>query len=106
MSSKMKTERPNLAVIVDNAVYVDGQRVAELGSLQATYEVRSQRDGTAWIDLYKPTEEELTSISQEFGLHPLAVEDAMQAHQRSKLERYVDSLFIVLKAARYLDEPE
>jgi magnesium transporter len=93
-------------VIVDSAVYVDGQRAAGLGSLQETYEVRSQRYGMAWIDLQKPTEEELTSISQEFGLHPLAVEDAMQAHQRSKLDRYVNSLFIVLKAARYLDEPE
>jgi len=93
-------------MIVDSAVYIDGQRAAEFDSLQETYEVRSQRDGMAWIDLYKPTEEELTSISQEFGLHPLAVEDAMKAHQRSKLERYVDSLFIVLKAARYLDEPE
>src|SRR4051794_24968281 len=93
-------------MIVDSAVYVDGQRAAELGSLQEIYEVRSQRDGIAWLNLYKPTEEELTSISQEFGLHPLAVEDAMHAHQRSKLDRYVNSLFIVLKAARYLDEPE
>ena len=93
-------------MIVYSAVYVDGQRAAEPGSLQETYEVRSQRDGMAWIDLQKPTEEELTSISREFGLHPLAVEDAMKAHQRSKLDRYVDSLFIVLKAAHYLDEPE
>src|SRR3954454_12676609 len=93
-------------MIVDNAVYVDGRRAAEPGSLQETYEAYRQRGGMAWIDLYKPTEGELASVAQEFRLHPLAVEDAMKAHQRAKLERYSDSLFIVLKAARYQDEPE
>jgi magnesium transporter len=93
-------------MIVDNAVYVDGRRAAEPGSLQETYEAYRQRGGMAWIDLYKPTEGELASVAQEFRLHPLAVEDAMKAHQRSKLERYSDSLFIVLKAAHYQDEPE
>ncbi len=60
----------------------------------------------AWIGLYRPTEEEFASVAGEFGLHPLAVEDAIQAHQRPKLERYGETLFIVLRAARYLDESE
>src|SRR4051794_5167047 len=93
-------------MIVDNVVYVDGQRTADPGSLEETYEIHRQRGGVAWIDLYKPTERELGYVAQEFGLHPLAVEDAIKAHQRAKLERHHDSLFIVLKAASYQDEPE
>jgi magnesium transporter len=60
----------------------------------------------AWIGLYRPTDTELLSLAAEFGLHPLAVEDAMEAHQRPKLERYGDTLFVVLRAARYLDAAE
>jgi magnesium transporter len=93
-------------MIVDNAIYVDGRRTAEPTSLQETYEECRQRGGVAWIDLYKPDGEEFASVAQEFGLHPLAVEDAIEAHQRPKLERYGKTLFIVLKPARYLDEPE
>jgi magnesium transporter len=62
--------------------------------------------GFAWIGLYKPTAAEFASVAAEFDLHQLAVEDAVQAHQRPKLERYGDSLFVVLRAARYLDRPE
>lgn len=60
----------------------------------------------AWIGLARPTESELLSLAAEFDLHPLSVEDAMEAHQRPKLERYGDTLFVVLSAARYLDAPE
>jgi magnesium transporter len=59
-----------------------------------------------WIDLYKPTEAEFESVAEEFELPPQAVDDAIEAHQRPKLVRYGDSLFVVLKTARYLDEPE
>jgi magnesium transporter len=92
-------------VIVDNAIYVDGKRT-EPTSLAETYEANRAHRGMAWIGLYKPTEEEFASVAQEFGLHELAVEDAIQAHQRPKLERYGDTLFVVLKAARYLDRQE
>ena len=68
--------------IVNNAVYVDGRKSAEPNSLRETYEHVRNRDGLAWIGLYKPTEEEFTSVAEEFGLHELAVEDAIQAHQR------------------------
>jgi magnesium transporter len=93
-------------MIVDSAIYVNGKRTAEPHSLQETYEACRQRSGIAWIGLYRPTEEEFSSVAEEFGLHELAVEDAIKAHQRPKLERYGDTLFVVLRAARYIDESE
>jgi magnesium transporter len=93
-------------MIVDNAIYVDGRRVAEPSSLQETYEACREQRGLAWIGLHEPTEEEFSSVAQEFGLHPLAVEDAVKAHQRPKLERYDETLFVVLRPARYIDETE
>ena len=93
-------------MIVDNVIYVDGRRTEESGSLQETYEALRQRRGVAWIALYKPTEEEFGSVAREFGLHPLAVEDPIKAPLRTKLEHYEGTLFLVLKAARYLDETE
>jgi magnesium transporter len=93
-------------MIVDNAIYVGGRRAAEPSSLQETYEACRERHGLAWIGLYEPTQEEFGSVTEEFGLHPLAVEDAIKAHQRAKLERYGETLFTVLKSARYLDESE
>jgi magnesium transporter len=93
-------------MIVDNAIYVDGHRAAEPGSLRETYEALRQERGVAWIGLYRPTEEEFASVAQEFGLHELAVEDALEAHQRPKIERYAQTLFVVLRPARYLDVPE
>jgi magnesium transporter len=94
------------AMIVDSAIYVDGHRAAEPASLDETYEACRSEEAVAWIGLYKPTAEEFESVVQEFELHPLAVEDALDAHQRPKLERYGGTLFVVLKPARYLDEVE
>jgi magnesium transporter len=76
-------------------------------SLAQTYQVLHESPKSlAWIGLYRPDRRELASLAQEFGLHELAVEDAIQAHQRPKLERYGDTLFLVLKAARYRDATE
>ncbi|MFF4488708.1 magnesium and cobalt transport protein CorA [Streptomyces sp. NPDC001544] len=95
------------ASVVQVALYRDGVRVGTPETLADTYHaLREQPSGMAWIGLARPTEEELHSLAAEFGLHPLAVEDAMEAHQRPKLERYGDTLFVVLRAARYLDAPE
>ncbi|MFX8903116.1 CorA family divalent cation transporter, partial [Acinetobacter baumannii] len=55
---------------------------------------------------YRPSAEEVASVAAEFDLHPLAVEDALTGHQRSKIERYGDVLFVVLRPARYDDERE
>ena len=93
-------------VVVDNAVYVRGERVATPPSLDDTYEVLHEKKGMAWIGLYRPDKAELHSVAAEFGLHDLMVEDALSGHQRPKIERYADTLFAVFKAARYLDAEE
>jgi magnesium transporter len=93
--------------VVDAAVYVDGVRTESPGSLGETYRLlRATPGAMAWIGLYRPDEDELVSVASEFGLHELALEDAIVAHQRPKLERYGDTLFVVLRAARYVDETE
>ncbi|WZH51044.1 MAG: magnesium/cobalt transporter CorA [Nocardioides alkalitolerans] len=93
--------------VIDSAVYVEGRRVASPGGLAATYRsLREHPEGTAWIGLYRPELHELDSLAAEFDLHELAVEDAVVAHQRPKLERYDDTLFVVLRPARYVDERE
>lgn len=93
--------------IVDAALYRDGKRISTPSSLAETYrQLRADAEAMAWIGLYKPSDAELLSLADEFDLHPLAVEDAMEAHQRPKLERYGETLFVVLRAARYLDAVE
>lgn len=91
--------------VIDNAVYADGRRI-EPESLEQTYDLLRKHRGTGWIGLYQPDAAELTSVTEEFGLHELAVEDAVHAHQRPKLERYGDTLFVVLRPARYVDSDE
>jgi magnesium transporter len=93
-------------MIVDNAIYVEGRRSETPRSLEETYEACRKSKGFAWIGLYEPTEEEFESVAGEFDLHELAVEDAIAAHQRPKIERYGHSVFVVLKSARYRDETE
>jgi magnesium transporter len=92
--------------VVDNAIYVDGLRTSDPTSLDQTFEEVSARHGMAWIGLYRPDESELRDIADEFGLHPLAVEDALTGHQRPKLDRYGDSVFVVLRPAHYVDARE
>lgn len=88
-------------MIVDCAVYEDGRR--RLGDLNAEEAARlsSQEGVFAWIGIHDPTHQEFESISQAFDLHELAVEDAIKAHQRPKIDDYGDLLFIVLKTVRY-----
>jgi magnesium transporter len=93
-------------VVVDNAVYLGGSRVATPPSLDATYELMQEKGGMAWIGLYRPDKDEVHSVAEEFGLHPLMVEDTLSGHQRPKIERYGDTLFAVFKAARYIDSTE
>ncbi|MFE3184362.1 magnesium and cobalt transport protein CorA [Streptomyces violascens] len=93
--------------IVQSALYRDGRHIASPGSLAETFrQLRETPEGMAWIGLQRPSEAELLSLAAEFDLHELAVEDALEAHQRPKLERYGETLFVVLRAARYLDAPE
>jgi magnesium transporter len=93
--------------LVDSGVYLRGERVASPKDLVGTLtSLREEEGRIAWMGLYRPAEEELNTLAAEFDLHELAVEDAVLAHQRPKLERYGSTLFVVLRAARYLDERE
>ncbi|MCK2025493.1 magnesium/cobalt transporter CorA [Microbacterium sp. SSW1-47] len=92
--------------IVDNAIYVDGVRTENPRTLSETFERMRERRGMSWIGLYRPSPEEIRAVADEFALHELVVEDALSGHQRSKLERYGDVLFMVLRPARYLDDLE
>ena len=87
--------------IVDWALYRDGMREPVADHHEAI-ELARANGGFVWIGLYEPDASELTGIAEEFSLHPLAVEDAVHAHQRPKLDIYGDSLFVVLKTVRYM----
>ncbi len=93
-------------MIVDCAVYEQGRRREGVLALEEAYEACRSPDCFVWIGLHEPTAAEFETVHREFGLHELAVEDAIKAHQRPKLEQYGDSLFVVLKTARYLDHEE
>ncbi len=96
-------------MIVDNALYRNGERVdcgVETSDLTGVRDLVESGDDFVWVGLHQPTGEELDMVADLYGLHPLAVEDALRAHQRPKVERYDDSLFIVLKTLWYLDEQD
>lgn len=96
--------------VVDNAIYVDGKRAAVPDSLEHTFETLQgcPADGHSfcWIGMLRPDEPEMKEVAREFGLHPLAVEDTVTAHQRPKLERFDNVVFVVLRPARYVDHVE
>jgi magnesium transporter len=90
--------------LVDWAYYRDGRR-EEIGSYVDALMLARGGEGFVWMGLFQPDEHQLNLIGTEFGLHPLAVEDAAEAHQRPKLEHYGDHgeiLFTVLKTLRYV----
>lgn len=94
-------------MIVDCAVYEEGMRRAGSLALGSALEAGRRRPGGfVWIGLAEPDGAELAAVAEEFHLHPLAVDDAVNARQRSKLEVYGDTFFVVLKAARYVDSEE
>ncbi|MGW2016937.1 magnesium/cobalt transporter CorA [Streptomyces sp. NPDC001927] len=93
--------------VVNCVLYEDGAR--QRGSCpadEAVRRVRKSGDGFVWIGLHEPSVEEFAGLAELFGLHPLAVEDAVHAHQRPKLERYDDTLFAVFKTVRYVEHEE
>ncbi|WP_454320890.1 magnesium/cobalt transporter CorA [Streptomyces phaeoluteigriseus] len=91
-------------MIVDCAIYRDGRRTEGPQDFSDALDEVRATDGFVWIGLHEPSEKEFAHVTQEFALHPLAVEDSLKAHQRPKLEVYDDSLFLVLKPVVY--EPE
>jgi magnesium transporter len=93
--------------IVDAALYRDGRRIESPTTIvEISSHLRDDPKAMAWIGLFRPAESQLLAVADEFGLHEVAVEDAIVAHQRPKLERYGPTLFVVLRAARYLDDLE
>jgi magnesium transporter len=93
---------------VDCAVYVDGRRLpgkfSHAGALAKAREVqRAGQDAFVWIGLHEPDEHQMQAVADTFGLHELAVESAVDAHQRPKLERYDNTLFLVLKTVKYVE---
>jgi magnesium transporter len=93
-------------VIVDSAIYERGRRVEVDGVEGVADRLRRSGDGFVWVGLVEPTAGEFESVAREFGLHELAVEDAVEAHQRPKLELYDGTLFLVLKTVLYRDPDE
>ncbi|GAA3102854.1 magnesium/cobalt transporter CorA [Pseudonocardia yunnanensis] len=96
--------------VVDNAIYIDGRRAVDPTSLDHTFEelrqCPDQGRSFCWIGLLRPSKKEIEAVAEEFGLHPLAVEDTITAHQRPKLDLYGDVVFVVLRPARYVDPVE
>jgi magnesium transporter len=98
---------PQSSAVVDCGLYVDGVRKSGRVGYAQAFDVASQEHNAfVWLGLHEPTEEEFADIATTFDLHPLAVEDAVKAFQRPKLERYADMTFVVLKTARYVGHAE
>ncbi|CAL9425029.1 Zinc transport protein ZntB [Streptomyces sp. enrichment culture] len=93
--------------VVNCVTYQDGRRTSARGDLvDAVKQVRESGDGFLWLGLHEPTNREFAGIAELFDLHPLAVEDAVEAHQRPKLERYGETLFAVFKTVCYVEHDE
>ncbi|WP_327088274.1 magnesium/cobalt transporter CorA [Nonomuraea sp. NBC_01738] len=103
---------PPVDSIVEFGAYIEGKKVCAPGIIESLELVRAHNataDGAkafVWVGLHEPEAPEVEWLAEVFGLHPLAVEDAVKAHQRPKVERYGDSLFMVLKTIAYLDHDE
>lgn len=93
-------------MIVDAAHYQSGKRDPEPFELDGALSTDRRSGSFSWIGLYEPDHAEFEAVRHEYDLHELAVEDAVKAHQRPKLEHYDETLFVVLKPAVYNDELE
>ncbi|HEV2528605.1 MAG TPA: magnesium and cobalt transport protein CorA [Thermomicrobiales bacterium] len=93
-------------MIADAAIYFGNRRNPTPVALDEMLDACRTLGGMAWIDLSMPTADELDALAAEFSLPALAVQDALAAHQRPKIERYDDQTFVVVKAARYVDDRE
>jgi magnesium transporter len=94
------------AAIGDCGLYTDGRRVPGRVPLARAGAAAHRTDGYVWVGLREPTDADIAEVAAEFALPDLAVEDAVHAHQRPKLEVYDDVVFVVLKPVRYVDHVE
>ena len=98
----LEQEQPHQEGVIASGVYVHGVRVADIPVTEAGEWARKD-DHVVWIGLFEPEPSLLRCVQQQFNLHPLAVEDATNAHQRPKLEQYGDALFVVARTAQLID---
>ncbi|HWO83167.1 MAG TPA: magnesium/cobalt transporter CorA [Solirubrobacterales bacterium] len=93
-------------MIVDCAAYEGGQRRQGELPMERASEAATAEGAFVWLGVVEPSEEEFKAVASEFGLHELAVEDAVRAHQRPKVEEYGETIHVVVKTARYVDPKE
>ena len=91
-----------MTTIINSVAYQKGARLGDI-TIDSISEVIQQPETFVWLGLHEPDDALLLQIQEEFSLHDLCIEDARHAHQRPKLETYGDSMFVVLKTARYVD---
>ncbi|MEU7903931.1 magnesium and cobalt transport protein CorA [Actinoplanes sp. NPDC049118] len=97
----------NGTAVVDCGVYVDGKRASgDFSPDEALREACSRENAFVWLGLHEPTEAEMSAIARTYDLHELAVEDAVKAEQRPKLEQFGSVHFLVLRTARYVPHSE
>ncbi|GIJ29062.1 magnesium transport protein CorA [Micromonospora qiuiae] len=98
---------PRRSATVDCGLYLDGRRQAgDWDYAKALAAARRAETGFVWLGLHEPDLTEMTEIAATYGLHELAVEDAVKAQQRPKLERFGEVSFLVLRTARYCEHAE
>src|SRR4051795_9890687 len=90
-------------MLVDCVLYSDGKR-EPVGMAEAVRKARSVPGSFVWLGLHEPTYDEFDDLALYFAPHPLAIEDAVNAHQRPKLDIYDECLFVVLKTLCYDDQ--
>lgn len=95
---------PTARAIVDCGVYVQGRRLpGRFTHRDALAEVDNRGEGFVWVGLHDPDDRQMGDIAETFGLHALAVEDAVKARQRPKLERYDNTLVLVMRTVAYVE---
>lgn len=103
-STQAPDQAPSAAMVVNCVAYNtrDGKRIGDI-TLDAISDVLKEPDTFVWVGLHEPDEALLLKLQEEFDLHDLAIEDAQHAHQRTKIEAYGDSLFIVVQTAQLVN---
>ena len=95
MAGVEQTQHPAPSCLTRTRLYQDGKAIAEgFGVDEVPARMAEHPDSVLWLDLYDPDLNDLRAVAHEFHLHPLAVEDAVHDHQRPKLDRYRDHMFM------------
>lgn len=89
--------------VLGASVYAEGRKVANIALEEGGAWARKPGH-VVWIGMLEPSEAELGELQRQFNLDPLAIEDAHEAHQRPKIQRYGDGLFVVARTAELIDD--